>query len=127
MAFVSPIVQKMSHKQRLSGLRTMLYNHRLLAFLLVYVVFLLPVLIALIRDFQGLGWHVSQEPMLTIPLLHQGGFTFLMRLSEWLLLLFVIYLLFRWVGKKLGIKQHDKSPSKHRDDLLRLFYFGFMC
>lgn len=93
---------------------------RLFLFFTFYIVFLCPVLVALVREFS----RESKGDSLLIPLMHPGGPEFLFALSQWLLVLLVVYFAYRTLGRKLGIKLHDKTLAKHKDDLLRLVYFG---
>ena len=96
---------------------------RLVLFFVCYFIFLSPVLVALIREFYGHSIQRKRQNLL-LPLMHPGGPKFLFALSEWLLVLLVVYFIYRVLGRKLGIKLHDKTLAKHKDDLLRLCYFG---
>ena len=73
---------------------------RLLLFFVCYAVFLAPVIIALVREFYGLNLERKQENLL-LPLIHPGGPSFLIALSEWLVMLLVVYLLYRVVGRRV--------------------------
>jgi len=96
---------------------------RLALFFLCYTMFLTPVLIALIREFSGLNLEKKHENLL-LPMIHPGGPKFLSALSTWLGFLIVVYFFYRIFGRRIGIKLHDKTLAKHKDDLLRLVYFG---
>lgn len=101
---------------------------RLAVFFICYFVFLGPLLVALAREYadflHSLESEPVQHPSLLLPIMSNGGPAFLIASSEWLLVLLAIYLAFRVLGPKLGIKLHDKTLAKHKDDLLRLLYFG---
>jgi hypothetical protein len=88
-----------------------------------YAIFLAPVLVALIREFYGFNAEKKQDHLL-LPIMHRGGPNFLIALSQWLGTLLVVYLLYRLLGRRVGIKLHEKTLAKHKDDILRLVYFG---
>jgi hypothetical protein len=96
---------------------------RLILFFVCYGVFLAPVLVALIREFYGMNLERKEEHLL-LPIMHPGGPTFLLALSQWLAVLLLVYVLYRVMGRRVGIKLHEKTLAKHKDDLLRLVYFG---
>lgn len=96
---------------------------RLFLFFIFYGLFLAPVLVALIREFYGFNADIKQEHLL-LPIMHKGGAEFIIALSKWLGTLIVTYIVYRALGRRLGIKLHDKTLAKHKDDLLRLVYFG---
>ena len=80
-------------------------------------------MVALVREFYGLNLERKEEHLL-LPLIHPGGPAFLIALSQWLGMLVVVYFVYRLLGRRVGIKLHDKTLAKHKDDILRLVYFG---
>jgi len=66
----------------------------------------------------------KKQAHLILPLLHPGGPSFLIALSQWLGTLLLLYVAYRVIGRKVGIKLHEKTIAKHKDDILRLVYYG---
>jgi hypothetical protein len=95
---------------------------RLALFFVAYFMFLLPVFIALIREFAAPD--KKRGSALVLPIMHPGGPAFLSALAKWLGTQLVLYPVFRVVGRRIGIKLHEKTTGKHKDDILRLVYFS---
>jgi hypothetical protein len=101
---------------------------RLALFFIAYILFLSPVLVALIREFTGLSEERKRLNLL-IPIMHtgygpSGGPRFLVALAEYLSFQVAMYFALRIVGRRFHIKIHDKTFAKHKDDMLRLCYFA---
>ncbi|KAH9261924.1 hypothetical protein BASA81_000580 [Batrachochytrium salamandrivorans] len=99
---------------------------RLFVFFACYVIFLGPLMLAVYREYHEFfnAETATSHPNLLLPIMSRGGPQFLIAISEWLIVLLLIYLGFRVIGPRLNIKLHDKTLAKHKDDLLRLLYFG---
>jgi len=95
---------------------------RLVLFFIAYGLFLLPVFVALVREFTNP--EVKRGSALVLPIMHPGGPNFVSALGKWLGSQLIIYPVFRVVGRRVGIKLHEKTLAKHKDDILRLVYFS---
>ena len=90
-------------------------------FFFLYVVFLSPVAIALKREYSGAS---DKKTNLLVPIMHEGGPRFLIALFTWLTVLIFSYLAIRIVGNRFGLKLHEKEISKHKDDVMKMVYYG---
>ena len=117
---------------------------RLLAFYALFFVFLLPVIVALIRDWgieradsADAAVHATQPPASKVPhprhhmmvmITDKDGHRFLLACTAWIMTVVAVYIALRIAGhhvpSRYRIKLHAKSAAKHKDDVLRLLYYA---
>jgi len=89
-----------------------------LVFFTAYVLFLLPVIIALYREFSD-----PRHPETTLVCSSLSGIPFIKALSIWLVFLVACYVGLSRIPK---LKRKNKSHAMHVDDVIRLAFFGTM-
>lgn len=87
-------------------------------FCLLYIILVIPLIIAVVRDHQSDNTATTTTSIFVM----KGSGT---AIGEWLGVLLLLYLML-WAFGKAGFKVNHKSPDQHKDDILRMLYYGIV-
>ena len=85
-------------------------------FIILYLILFIPLLIAIVREFQ-----IVEQEQIQVSIMSGSGLAMVI----WLGTISLLYLLL-WCLGKAGFKVNHKTSAQHRDDLLRMLYYGIV-